>query len=92
MKLLDYEMLCALESRNIQQALAIMGDALQVQLPPITEFKHYKYEVNAREIRVFAGGNIYKWYEGRGFKAPGSYSPDIGGGVNWASFWLNKKS
>jgi hypothetical protein len=92
MKLLDYEMLCALESRNIQQALDIIGEALQVQLPLITDFKYYGYEVSAREIRVWANGNIYKWIEGRGFKAPGRYSLDMGGGVNWVSFWLNKKS
>jgi len=91
MKLHEYEMLCALESRNIQQAIVIIGDALKVQLPAIADFKYYDYEVSAREIRVWANGNIYKWIEGRGFKNPGSYSRDMGGGANWVSLWLNKR-
>jgi hypothetical protein len=87
MKLLDYEMLCALESHNIQQALAIIGDALQVQMPPITNFHIYEDD-SVQAVCVFANGNKYAWVENSGFICKRDSNLGL---ANWAVFYLNKK-
>ena len=87
MKLRDYEMICALDSGDMQRVLAIMSNALGAELPPITDIKHCLEEVADREVRIFADDKVCIWVEGLGFcKQPTPTGPD-----KWAAVWGKKK-
>ena len=87
MKLNNYKMLLALQQRDTQQALDIIGEALQVKLPQITNVQIYEDD-GVQGVCVFANGNKYAWVEKSGFVCNRDSNLGL---ANWAVFYLNKR-
>jgi hypothetical protein len=69
------------------EMFALIGEVLQVQLPPITNVQIYERD-GVQGVCVFANGNKYAWLENRGF----IFTRDSYLGLaNWAVFYLNKR-